>query len=443
MTRNYCCITILFLFAFFIGHAQLSDSTDQKWNIHFQSTTIAQYHFPFSAKYSGTNSLQTKETAKVSFTSTLYFGVRLWKNGAIYFNPEVAGGSGLSGTTGIAGFVNGETFRIGSPGLKLYLARLYVEQYFPLGKSTETVEDDANQLRGKLPSKYISINAGKFCLSDFFDNNSLSQDPRTRFMNWSLMSAGAWDYPANTRGYTTGLVVGFHQPSFSVKAGITQVPEYANGPVLDNNIGKAFGTVLEAEKRFTISKTENITIRIAGFYNRAQMGNYNLAVKNALANFVVPDITSTRKYSRGKAGFYLNAEHNYSIGGSFFVASWNNGKNETWAFTEIDRSIAAGFCFYGKSWKRDKDVLGIAAVFNGISKDHQNYLQHGGYGFIIGDGNLNYATENIVECYYSYHLNIQSVQLFLSPDYQFVLHPAYNKDRGPAHIVALRLHVEL
>ena len=442
MIKISTCTLFVLLFTS-VTSAQVIDNANQQWNLHGQTTSIVQYHFPFSAKYSGNNSLQTKESAKVSFTSTLYVGLRLWKNGAVYFNPEVSGGSGLSKATGVAGFVNGETFRIGSTNLKLYLARLYVEQYFPIGNGTENTDDDANQLKGKLPAKYISIQAGKFGLSDFFDNNSISQDPRTQFMNWSLMSAGAWDYPANTRGYTIGFVAGYHQPGFSVKAGITQVPEEANGPVLDNNISKALGTVVEAEKKFTISKNENVVVRIAGFYNKARMGNYDLAVKEALANFVAPDITTTRKYSRSKTGFYINAEHNYAIGGSFFVASWNDGKNETWAFTEIDRSISTGLCFYGKSWKRHKDAAGIAVAFNGISKAHQNYLQQGGYGFIIGDGNLNYASENIIECYYSLHFNIKAVQFFLSPDYQFVLHPAYNKDRGPAHIIALRFHAEL
>ena len=435
---------ILFLLPFAASiHAQVSDSIEQKWNIHAQATSIVQYHFPFGAKYSGNNSLQTKEPAQTSFTSTLFFGLKLWKNSVVYFNPEVAGGSGLSKATGVAGFVNGETFRIGSPKLKLYLARLYAEQYFAIGDATENIEGDANQLSRKLPAKYISISAGKFGLSDFFDNNSITQDPRKQFMNWSLMSAGAWDYPANTRGYTIGFVAGYHQPGFSVKAGITQVPKDANGPVLDNNIGKAYGTVLETEKKFAINKNENIIVRIAGFYNKARMGNYDLSVKDALANFVAPDITTTRKYSRSKKGFYINAEHNYKTGGSFFVASWNDGKNETWAFTEIDRSISTGLCFYGKSWKRDKDVAGIAFAFNGISKAHQQYLKNGGYGFIIGDGNLNYASENILECYYSFHFNIKALQFFLSPDYQFVLHPAYNKDRGPAHVVALRFHTEL
>ena len=434
----------LLLFSFCNCFSQKAkDTTAQKWNLHGQATSITQYHFPFSAKYTGNNSLLTKEPAQNSFTSTLYAGLKLWKNGAIYFNPEIAGGSGLSKATGVAGYLNGETFRIGSPDLKLYLARLYFQQYFSLGKATKQQEDEVNKLKGKIPVKYISLQAGKFSIADFFDNNSMSDDPRTQFLNWSLMSAGAWDYPANTRGYTVGLVLGYHQPGFSIKGAITQVPSYANGPKLDNNIGQAFGTVMEAEKKFSLSKTKTFVVRLAGFYNQAHAGNYEQSIKNGLATFSAPDITDSRKYSRSKLGWYAGTEYNFTNGGVFLNASWNDGKNETWAFTEIDQSVSAGLSLDGKRWRRNQDVLGIAAVVNGISNSHRKYLQLGGYGFIIGDGNLNYATEKIVECYYSFHFHIKELQVFISPDYQFVVNPAYNKDRGPVHVVALRLHIEI
>ena len=425
------------------ARAQQLVGSAQKWNLHAQATAITQYHLPFSAKYSGTNSLRTKEAAATSFTSTLYAGVRLWKNGAIYFNPEIAGGKGLSQVTGIAGFPNGETFRIGSPAIKLYLARLYLEQYFSLGYATETVEDKANQLKAKIPKRYILLQAGKFSISDFYDNNSLSNDPRTQFMNWSLMSTGGWDYPANTRGYTIGLSVGYHQPSFSLKAAITQVPKIANGPILDNNIGKAFGTVVEAEKEFKLSKEKKIVIRLAGFYNRAHAGNYDVSVKNALTNSTTPDIELTRLYSRSKAGFYINTEYNFTNGGVFLTGSWNDGKNETWAFTEIDHSVSTGISLNGKRWNRGNDVVGLAVVCNGISSQHSNYLKQGGYGFMMGDGTLNYGLESILETYYSLQLPFKFVRAFITPNYQFVLNPAYNKDRGPVHIVAVRLHVEI
>jgi high affinity Mn2+ porin len=423
--------------------AQLvKDTAVQKnWSLHLQATVIPQYHFNFSAKYTGNNSLQTSEGTKVSFTNTYYIGRRLWKNAALYFNPEIAGGEGLSKATGIAGFTNGETFRIGSAAPKLYVARIYLEQKFALEAATSVVENDQNQLRENAPASYLSVRAGKFCLADFFDDNSFSHDPRTDFMNWSLMTAGAWDYPANTRGYTNGLVLELKKPLWSIRTAIVQVPQEANGLKLDTKIGSAFGTVLEAEKDWLLSSTEKMIVRLGGFYNKSRMGNYNKAIQDGLAVSLPPDISSTRQYSRDKTGFYLNAEYDIKNGGAFLRYSWNDGNNETWAYTEIDCSFSAGLSFNGSSWKRPADKWGLAYVGNGISTPHRNYIKNGGYGFIIGDGRLNYGTEHIIEFFYSYH--IIPLHLFISPDYQFVIHPAYNRDRGPVHIVALRLHFEL
>ena len=440
MKRN---LLLLLLCGCFASHAQiLKDTTAlQNWSLHLQATVIPQYHFNFTAKYTGNNSLQTSEPVRTSITNTYYIGRRLWRNAAVYFNAEIAGGEGLSKATGIAGFPNGETFRIGSATPKLYIARAYIEQKIPLGSGTSLVENDQNQLRGYAPAAYLSVRAGKFSLADFFDDNNYSHDPRTDFMNWSLMSAGAWDYPANTRGYTNGLVFELKEPLWALRTGLVQVPQIANGQKLDNKLSKAFGTVLEAEKEFVLSADKNIITRLGGFYNKARMGSYLEAIDNSIAQLMAPDVTATRKYSRNKNGFYLNAEYNEKNGGSFLRYSWNDGHNETWAFTEIDRSFSIGISLNGSNWKRDGDKLGLAYVGNGISKNHRTYLQLKGYGFIIGDGNLNYGIENIIELYYTYH--IPGLYLSLSPDYQFVLHPAYNKDRGPVHIVALRLHFEL
>ena len=420
----------------------IKDTNMQKnWSLHLQATVIPQYHFNFSAKYTGANSLQTSEGTKVSVTNTYYIGRRLWRHAAVYFNPEIAGGEGLSKATGIAGFPNGETFRIGSAAPKLYIARAYLEQKFPLSTATTLGEDDQNQLRENTPLAYFAVRAGKFSVADFFDNNSYSHDPRTDFMNWSLMSAGAWDYPANTRGYTNGLALELKKNQWALRTALVQVPRFANGQQLDNKLSGAFGTVLEAEKQFTIDPNSNIITRLGGFYNKAQMGNYQQAINDGLSQLTDPDITGTRKYSRDKKGFYLNAEYNKKNGGGFLRYSWNDGINETWAFTEIDRSFSIGWSFNGSAWKRSADKWGLAYVGNGISRDHRAYLQAKGYGFIIGDGQLNYGIENIVELFYSYHIRL--LHASISPDYQFILHPAYNKDRGPVHVVALRLHVEI
>ena len=414
--------------------------TIRNWSIHFQATVIPQAHLRFSAAYSGDKSMLTSESPKVSLTSTLFIGRRLWKHAALYFNPELSGGSGLSKAQGVAGFPNGETFRIGSTTPKLYLARLYLEQKFALSREAEQAEDNVNQLASASPLQYLSLRAGKFSLSDFFDNNTFSHDPRTQFLNWSLMSAGAWDYPANTRGYTVGAVAEYHTPGYAIRAAITQVPKEANGPDLHAFTTRAYGTVAEIEKTIPLPKKEEIVIRLAGFHNVANMGNYDEALAKAMP-LVPPDVTDTRQEGRTKSGFYLNAEYNKPNGGYFMRVSTNDGKNETWAFTEIDRSFAAGISFNGSRWKRSNDQWGIAIVSNHLSKPHSSYLSVGGYGFIIGDGKLSYTAESIAEAYYSFSL--AKNRLFVSPDYQFILHPAYNSDRGPVHVFGVRFHVIL
>jgi high affinity Mn2+ porin len=431
--------TFLLLTVYKFALAQLpADSIKERgWSFHAQATSIWQYHPDFSAGYTGKNSLLTSEPGQVSFTSTVYAGRKLWKQAAIYFNPEVAGGSGLSLATGVAGFPNGETFRIGSKQLKLYVARLYLEQKFSIGSGTSWEPDDLNQVQQHTPATYLSIRAGKFSIADFFDDNSYSHDPREQFMNWSLMSYGAWDYPANTRGYTIGAVVEYHTPSWAVRAAMTQMPSYANGPTLENQISKAYGLTVEGEKNIRINNRSGV-VRLLLFHNLAPMGNYEEAIKNTLT----PDIVAVRSDPRSKNGIGVSLEQEISSqAGIFLRGSWNDGNNETWAFTEIDRSLSGGIVWNGSAWARKNDELGAAVVVNGISDPHRNYLKAGGYGFIIGDGNLNYGHEAIFEAYYKFSIPV--VFLSLSPDYQFVLNPAYNKDRGPVHIIGVRAHVQL
>lgn len=424
-------LCILFLSVF----SQSDTTKEQRWNVHFQLTTIAQYHPEFSAKYSGDNSLQTKEGAKVSITSTLFFGLRLWKGAELYFNPEIAGGAGFSKTLGAAGFPNGETFRVGSPEPSVYIARTFLRQYISLSKETEWVDNDANQLHVKRPKAYVSLLVGRINIADYFDNNSFAHDARSQFMNWALMANGAWDYPANTRGYTYGFVAEVVKPRWALRYGITVVPKEANASDMNFNLSKASSHVLEAEANWKIKRQKGI-IRVLGFATMANMGNYKLA-----AAMDTPDITATRKYSRTKFGFGINVEQNITDNiGVFAKYSWNDGRNETWMFTEIDQAFSAGISVNGSYWKRKNDVFGASILTNGISKAHRTYLEKGGYGFIIGDGKLNYAPEFVAELYYSFDLWKQ--HLFISPDFQVLVNPAYNKDRGPITAFGLRVHAE-
>lgn len=416
------------------------DSTSKRpwWSFHFQQTVIPQYHPDFKAAYSDTFSLQPSAESQVSLTTTFFMGARLWKNAEVYFNPELAGGSGLSQARGVAGFTNGETFRIGNPKPQIYLARLFLKQIFPLSKNSSWKEDAANVVAGPKPDAYLAVSVGKFSIADYFDQNKYSHDPRSQFLNWALMSNGGWDYPANTRGYTVGYVLELVKPRWAARISSVMVPEQANGNVLDKNIRQAHSNTAEITRSYSIGGKTG-TLRMLGFYTNARMGSYANAVQQAGTQ--TPEIATTRSPGRNKYGFGLNAEQDLTDhAGIFLRASWNDGKNETWAFTEIDRSISAGLVMEGNSWKREDDIVGIAMVVNGISAMHQSYLAHGGHGFMIGDGRLNYSPEVIGEVFYNFHLHEQ--HFWVSPDYQFIINPAYNSDRGPAHVFAMRFHVE-
>ncbi|MGI4749046.1 MAG: carbohydrate porin [Janthinobacterium lividum] len=430
----------LFLSAvFFSAKAQNTDTLkQQQFNLHFQQTVITETHPGFGAKYTGDNSLSPFHETASSLTATFFGGARLWKGAEAYFNPEMSGGAGFSQTLGVAGFPNGETFRVGSAEPKIYIARAYLTQRFSWGNEQDTIEDDKNQLAGTRSTHYFSITAGKFGMADYFDGNAFSHDPRTQFMNWSLMSNGAWDYPANTRGYVFGVYMNYHQPTWDLRFAVTMVTNTANGSIWDGKIGKANSQTLEFEKRYSFSGDKKGSVRILAFNNNAKMGDYRLAIAE---NPAAPDIVSTRAYGRNKYGFGINADQFITKDfGVFAKASYNDGRTETWAFTEIDRSISFGGVLTGTSWKRAKDEIGLAFVGNGISAAHRDYLAAGGYGFIIGDGALNYSPEMIAELYYK--LNVYKNNFWLTPEYQFILHPAYNIDRGPVHVFGIRAHVE-
>ncbi|MFB0498440.1 high affinity Mn2+ porin [Mucilaginibacter sp. OAE612] len=430
---------ILTIIPVLITAAALAQDTvkRQRFNFHFQQTVITQYKPSFHADYNGDNSLLTKEETQSSITTTLFGGARLWKGAEAYFNPELSGGSGLSKTLGAAGFPNGETFRVGGAEPKIYIARLYFTQNFEWGKDKDTISDDANQLAGLKSKRYFSVTVGKFGMADFYDGNEFSHDPRTQFMNWSLMDNGAWDYPANTRGYVMGIHTELGQPNWTLRFALTMSTTTANGAIWDQKIGKANTQTLEYEKRYTLNGQKG-TFRILGFRNNGKMGDYRLAIAQSP---VAPNVDTTQAYGRHKYGFGISADQYLTKDfGVFAKVSYNDGKTQTWYFTEIDRSLSFGGVLKGSSWNRGDDELGLAFVANGISNAHRDYLATGGYGFIIGDGKLNYGTEFIAEL--DYKINAYQKKFWLTPGYQFLLNPAYNKDRGPVNVFSLRAHVE-
>lgn len=425
---------------FFVSHVYAQDTlTAERLSLHAQTTVIYQYKPSFNVPYTGPNSLQPQTERKTSVTSTLFLGARLWHGASLFVNPELAGGSGLSEVVGIAAATNGETFRIGDPAPNIYLARLFFRQRFALSKNTVYLPSDFNRIGERVPERYVGVTVGKIGAADYFDNNRYSHDPRTQFMSWALMSNGAWDYPANTRGYTPSFVLEYVTPRHELRYGFSLVPVTANGNKMNWTLAKAGSHVLEYTHRYNL-KNHSGAVRLLGFLTTTNMGNYE---QSLAANPTKPDVVSTRNYGRTKWGFGLNAEQELrSDLGAFFKASWNDGHNETWMFTEIDRSLSAGLSLDGTRWKRAGDNIGLAYVASGISKPHRNYLRAGGNGFILGDGRLNYALEQLAELYYS--AAFVEGRLYVSGVYQFLRNPGYNKDRnGPVSIFSIRVHTQL
>jgi high affinity Mn2+ porin len=429
----------------FLGVQANSFDSTEKWSHHFQLTSIGQGHQRFYSKYSGSNSLRDSNEVALSLTTTLFLGRKLWKNAAVFFNPEIAGGKGISYALGLAGAANGETFRVGTPEPKLYVARAYFEQHIALGKGNEYRDADDNQLGGFVPASRITISVGKFSIADFFDDNAYSHDPRSEFMNWSLMSNGAWDYPANTRGYTWGAVVELIKPKWAARASWVMVPVKANGNVFDLNVGKAHAETVELERKLKFNNHTG-AIKILAFENFSSAPSYSTAI-NAMRG----GDTSLVNIISGKAPGFDYGRMKYGVGfsywqelskslGIFARGSWNNGTSCTWAFTEIDQSVSGGISIKAFAIKREDDVFGLAAVVNGISESHIAYLNAGGYGFMLGDGKLTrYNNEMIMETFYKIKF---ASSLWATLDYQLVFNPGYNADRGPVSIFGLRVHVE-
>ncbi|OIR01314.1 carbohydrate-selective porin, OprB family [mine drainage metagenome] len=443
-------IVCLFTFGYSITNLSAQSNSNNKesnWTNHFQLTVISQSHSGFKSNYTGNNSLaDTVEVGATSVTSTIFLGRKLWKGAAIYFNPEIAGGKGLNCALGVAGALNGETYRVGNPEPRVFIARGYLQQFIPLKRcSYVKVDDDLNQVKDLIPDKRIVISAGKFAISDFYDNNAYSHDPRTQFLNWSIMANGAWDYPANTRGYTFGAVIELIHPFWAIRFSSVAVPTIANASTMEYRISKARSETIEFEKSIKIhNHPGSYKFIISNTFSKApsyQEGLQAICNKDSFLLNVIAGKQENNKYGGRKFGLAFNAEQELSKEIGFFSrVGWNDGKYASWAFTEIDRTVNLGVSVKGNKWNRPNDVLGVAAVINGISNEHRAFLKAGGYGFIIGDGNLKYANECIFEIFY----NTQLSKIFwLTLDYQFVKNTAYNKDRnGPVNVFGIRGHIK-
>jgi high affinity Mn2+ porin len=417
-----------------------AQSESENWNLFYQATAIGQYHGMFRSPNEGPNSLRDYPERDVSLTTTLFFGWRLDPNTEFYFDPEIAGGRGFSGVTGIANFPNGEMPRVDRATPTPYIARLFLLHDFGFGSEKEAVASGENQLAGSRPMTRYTVVVGRFTVTDFFDNNHYTHDPRTQFMGWGTMYNGAWDYAADTRGYTWGWVHEFHTKNWSLRYASAAEPKYANGMQLDRRLFRDRSDMLEGERRYQLAGHAG-TIRLLSFLNHTDSGSYAAALQLANQTGGVPDITATRRVGTLKYGFGINLEQTVTKDvGMFTRLGWNDGKTESFAFTAIDRLASSGVSMTGARWKRRFDNVATALTVSGLSAVHAEYLARGGLDLIIGDGALRYAPEYVWETYYNARI---FRGLFATLDVQRVVNPGYNQDRGPVWIPSIRLHVEL
>lgn len=421
------------------------DQPQERWNLFYQATSIGQYHGTFHSPYAGPFSLQDYTERDVSLTTTLFFGLRLTGNTLLYFDPEIAGGRGFSGVNGLANSSNGELPRVASATPKPYLARLYITHDFALGDEKEASDSEPNQLAGPRPLKRYTVTLGRFTLTDFFDNNRYSHDPRAQFMGWAIMYNGAWDYAADVRGYTWGWIHELHLRNWSFRYASAAMPRFANGLRFDRRLFRNRGDQYEGEYRYTLrnhsGQNHPGAIRVLHYENRSNAGTYSEAIRQAEAAGGRPSVIATRRNATLKYGFGLNVEQElFKDIGVFARLGWNDGQTESFAFTAIDRLATAGISLTGSRWRRPLDTVAAEVTTSGLSGVHARYLQMGGYDFLIGDGRLRYGQETVAETYYNARL---FPGFFASFDLQHVANPAFNRDRGPVWIPSLRLHLDL
>jgi len=414
-----------------------SHSDDSRWWLSGQVNLISQSHGRFTSPYQGDNSLRPDPEQALSRLWTIYSGVKLAGHTELLFDVESAGGRGLSDALGLAGFTNLDVVRNPTLGSAPYVARAMVHVTVPL--TTELVEATPTplSLAAHVPARRIEIRAGKLGMADFFDVNTVGGDSHLQFTNWTVDNNGAYDYAADTRGYTYAAIVEYDSPQWSLRFGEALMPTVANGIDMDWNIARARAENLELELR----PVAGLVIRLLGYANHANMGSYDEAINGFLTGHdPKPDVVAYRQQGRVKTGVGVNTEYTFPrLVRVFARAGWNEGHNESFAYTEVNNSVQGGGDLSGTMWRRSQDRLGIAVVSNGLSEPHREYLALGGLGFLLGDGTLRYGREDLVETYYTAHL---WRGLSASGGLQYIDHPGYNRDRGPVLVEMLRIHVD-
>jgi high affinity Mn2+ porin len=415
-----------------------SDASET-WSLHGQVTFIDQYHPAFRSAFSGANSLDPGSRGDETFEATLFAGVRLWDGGEAYANSDIDQGFGLSQTYGVAAFPNGGAYKLGAVYPYFRLHRLFFRQTFDLGGDVVPIQDGANQVSGETTSDNLVITAGKFAVVDIFDTNSYAHDPTSDFLNWCIIDSCGYDYAADAWGFTYGGAAEWTQSWWTLRAGLFDLSRIPNHTALVRGFGE-YEIVSELEARHTWWRRDG-KLKLLGYVNRGKMGSYNDAVALAIATGSAPNTALVRR-GADRPGIALTGEQQISDDlGAFARISMNDGSEEAFEFTDVDRSAAAGLSLQGSQWQRPEDVVGFAVVADGISRAAQRYLALGGLGILIGDGALPHpGTEMVLETYYKATL---ADWFAVTADYQFVANPAYNQDRGPVSILGIRLHAQI
>ncbi len=404
--------------------------------VHGQTTFIEQYAPPFHAPYSGINSLASN-SGRETWDSTLYLGFKLWQGAEFWVDPELGQGFGLSNTEGVAGFPSGAAFKVGASVPYSRIQRAFMRQTIDLGGETQKVDADQNVFAGSQTADRLVITLGKFSVSDVFDTNKYAQNPRKDFMNWSLIDAGTFDYAADAWGYTYGGSAEWYTGNWTVRGGIFDLSIVPNSTDLDPSFGQ-FQWLGEIERRYDLWGHPG-KLAVTGFLSRGRMGSFADAIALAQATGGPADITAVRKY-QSRGGLDMNLEQEITADlGVFVRAGWADGNIEPYEYTDVDRTVAGGISLKGTQWGRPNDTFALAGIVNGISKIHEEFLNDGGTGILVGDGMLPHpGPEQIIETYYLFPIYKWNTTL----DYQFVVNPAYNRDRGPVSIIGLRAETD-
>lgn len=411
------------------------------WWLSGQVNVIYQWHPAFRADYTGPNSLRPAREDATSVVATLYSGIRMGRRTEILLDLESAGGGGISQALGLAGFSNLDVVRNPTLGSAPYVGRGLIRYTIPLAAETEPATVGPLSLLPTLPVQRISVALGKLSMADFFDLNSAGSDSHLQYMNWTADNNGAYDYAADTRGYTFGAVIEYRDRDWAVCWGEALMPTVANGIDYDWDVAQAHADNLELELDRGVIPGHAGVVRLLGYVNHANMGSYREAIDAFLGGQdSVLDITAHRRPGRTKAGVGVNVEQGVGHGGTVFArAGVNKGRVESFAYTEVDHTLELGVAWTGLPWRRS-DRAGVAFVSNGLEPDHREYLARGGVGFLLGDGRLTYGPERILETYYTF---VVLHGLSVAADVQHVVNPGYNRDRGPATILALRAHLDV